>query len=61
MLLHMPATDDGQVWEPGHESDEEYLELRERLGWQSVTLFAGLIVVLLVALWILVALTAGRR
>ena len=35
--------------------------MRERIGWQSVTLVAGLIVVLLVATWLLVALTAGRR
>jgi hypothetical protein len=57
----MPATDDGRAKEPGHEPDEEYLKLRERLGWQSVTLFAGLIVVLLVALWLLFALTSRRR
>ena len=56
----MPATDDGRTKEPGHEPDEEYLKLRERLGWQSVTLIAALIVVLFVALLLLVALTAGR-
>ena len=55
------ASEDAPASEPGHEPDEEYLAMRERIGWQSVTLVAGLIVVLLIATWLLVALTAGRR
>jgi len=55
------ASDDGPARESGEEPDEEYLALRSRIGWQSVTLIAGLIVVWLFALWLLVALTAGGR
>jgi hypothetical protein len=61
MLCPLTAGEDGPAYEPGHEPDEEYLAMRERIGWQSVTLIAGLIVVLLVATSLLVALTAGRR
>jgi hypothetical protein len=57
----MSASGDGPAWESGEEPDAEYLELRRRIGWQSVTLIAGLIVVWLFALWLLVALTAGGR
>ncbi len=61
MLRLLSASDDGPAYEPGHEPDEEYLAMRERIGWRSVTLVAGLIVVWVFALWLIVALTAGRR
>ena len=35
--------------------------MRERIGWQSVTLIAGLLALFFVATWLLVALTAGRH
>jgi hypothetical protein len=57
----VPTPEGKSDWEPGHEPDEEYLALRERVGWRSLTLFAGLIVVWIFALWLLVALTAGGR
>ena len=59
--LAMAPNEGGLPGELGHEPDEEYLAMRERVGWQSVTLLAGLIVVLFAALWLLVALTAGRH
>ena len=57
----LTASEDGPAYEPGNEPDEEYLAMRERIGWQSVTLIAGLIALFVVATWLLVALTAGRR
>jgi hypothetical protein len=61
MLHAMSAREDEPAWEAGHEPDEEYLALRERIGWQSVTVIAGTIVVLMVFLWIVLAVLAGGR
>jgi hypothetical protein len=59
MLSLMPV-EDGSGGEPGHEPDLEYLEERERVGWLSVKVVAGTIVVILVGVWLVAAL-AGRR
>jgi hypothetical protein len=46
MLALVPTSDDRPHWQPGHEPpDEEYLAERERIGWQSVALIVGTIVV----------------
>jgi hypothetical protein len=56
MLSFMPV-EDGSGWEPGREPDQEYLAERERVGWLSVKVVAGTIVVILVAVWLVLALT----
>ena len=52
---------DGPHGQAGHEPDEEYLAERERIGWQSVALIVGTIVVVLSILTIALAVLRSNR
>ncbi len=61
MLALVPTSDDVPHWQPGHEPDEEYLAERERVGWQSVALIVGTIVVVTSILTIALAVLRSNR
>jgi hypothetical protein len=61
MLLFVAGSDHRPEWQPGHEPDEEYLAARERIGWQSIALIVGTIVVVSSILSIALAVLVSNR